>query len=138
MRRVLIVDDEPIIVQGLVSVLSESGLDIDLYSAYSGEEALALLSETRMDIVISDVHMPGMDGLQLMSRIRADWPECRVIFLSGHSEFDTIYRAVQGDAVTFLLKTEGFDRIITTLENTILQLDQAQRHRETRQQLINQ
>lgn len=138
MRRVLIVDDEPIIVQGLVSVLSESGLDIDLYSAYSGEEALALLSETRMDIVISDVHMPGMDGLQLMSRIRADWPECRVIFLSGHSEFDTIYRAVQGDAVTFLLKTEGFDRIITTLENTMLQLDQAQRHRETRQQLINQ
>ena len=115
MRRVLIVDDEPIIVQGLVSVLSESGLDIDLYSAYSGEEALALLSETRMDIVISDVHMPGMDGLQLMSRIREDWPECRVIFLSGHSDFDTIYRAVQGDAVTFLLKTEGFDRIITTL-----------------------
>ena len=53
-RRILIVDDEPIIVQGLLSVLGECGLDVDLYSAYSGREALALLSETRMDIVISD------------------------------------------------------------------------------------
>ena len=69
MRRVMIVDDEPIIVQGLLSMLGESELDIDLYGAYSGEEALSLLSQTRMDIVVSDVRMPGMDGFQLMNKI---------------------------------------------------------------------
>ena len=86
MRRVLIVDDEPIIVQGLLSVLGESGLDIELYSAGSGPDALKLLEDKRMDIVVSDMAMPGMDGLQLMNHIHRDWPDCRVIFLSGHSE----------------------------------------------------
>ncbi|MBR3107832.1 MAG: response regulator [Clostridia bacterium] len=138
MRRVLIVDDEPIIVRGLLSVLEDSGLDIDLYKAYSSEEALAILSDTRMDIVVSDVRMPGMDGLQLMEHINRDWPECRVIFLSGHSEFDSIYRAVRGAAVTFLLKTEGFDKIVSTLRETIDRMDQAQRNQETRNQLLAQ
>lgn len=119
-------------------MLGECGLDVDLYSAYSGSDALALLSETRMDIVISDVAMPGMDGLELMGRIHADWPECRVIFLSGHSEFDMIYRAIQGEAVTFLLKTEGFDKIISTLRETITDLERTQRQRETQALLSDQ
>ena len=138
MRRVLIVDDEPIIVRGIVSVLEDSGLDTDLYKAYSGEEALRILAETRMDIVVSDVKMPGMDGLQLLEHINREWPECRVIFLSGHSEFDSIYRAVQGDAVTFLLKTEGFGKIVSTLRGTIEALDQAQKNLETKHQLLAQ
>ena len=138
MRRILIVDDEPIIVQGLLSMLGESELDIDLYGATSGEEALALLAETRMDIVVSDVYMPGMDGFQLLSRIHEDWPECRVIFLSGHSDFDMIYRAVQGEAVSFLLKTEGFDKIIATLRDTIQDLEHFQHHREIQERLSNQ
>ena len=118
MRRILIVDDEPIIVRGLLSVLGERLPDVDLYSAGSGMEALSLLAETRMDIVVSDMAMPGMDGLQLMKRIHADWPECRVIFLSGHNEFDMIYQAIQNEAVTFILKTEGFDKIIAALRDT--------------------
>ena len=138
MRRVLIVDDEPIIVQGLWSVLEDSGMELDLYRAYSGEEALDILAENRMDIVISDVRMPGMDGLKLMEHIHREWPECRVIFLSGHSEFDIIYRAVQGDAVTFLLKTEGFGKIISTLQDTIQKLDQAQKNLETQHRLLAQ
>ena len=138
MRRILIVDDEPIIVQGLLSRLGESDLDVDLYGANSGEEALSLLAETRMDIVVSDVRMPGMDGFQLLSRIHEDWPECRVIFLSGHSDFDMIYRAVQGEAVSFLLKTEGFDKIIATLRDAIQELERFQRHQETQERLSTQ
>ena len=138
MRRVLIVDDEPIIVQGLLSVLGESGLDIELYSAGSGPAALKLLEDKRMDIVVSDMAMPGMDGLQLMNHIHRDWPDCRVIFLSGHSEFDMIYQAIRGEAVTFLLKTEGFDRIIATLRSTLEEIDRNQLHQETQEQLIAQ
>ncbi|MDD2648782.1 MAG: response regulator [Eubacteriales bacterium] len=119
MKRVLIVDDEPIIVEGLLAVLSaQKDMDLDLYGANSGAEALALLSEVRMDAVISDIRMPGMDGLALMEKIHADWPQCRVIFLSGYNEFDTVYQAMQSRAVTFLLKTEGFDKIISVLKQT--------------------
>ncbi len=124
MRRVLIVDDEPIIVEGLLSVLSaEKELELDLYGANSGPEALSLLSEVRMDMVISDIRMPGMDGLALMEKIHADWPQCRVIFLSGYNEFDTVYQAMQSRAVTFLLKTEGFDKIISVLKETFEDID---------------
>ncbi|MBR5108864.1 MAG: response regulator [Clostridia bacterium] len=135
MQRILIVDDEPIIVRGLLSVLGERLPDADLYSAGSGMEALSLLAETRMDIVVSDMAMPGMDGLQLMKRIHADWPECRVIFLSGHNEFDMIYQAIQNEAVTFILKTEGFDKIIATIQDTIRDIELAQRHRNLEEQL---
>ena len=138
MRRILIVDDEPIIVQGLLSAVSERMPEADLYSAYSGEDALRLLSETRMDIVLSDMAMPGMDGLQLMERIRSQWPECRVIFLSGHSEFDMMYRAIRGKAVTFLLKTEGFDRIVSVLRDTVKSLDSDEEHREALDRLSAQ
>ena len=138
MRKVLVVDDEPIIVRGLLSRLEDSGLDIDLYKAGNGEEALGILAETRMDIVVSDVKMPGMDGLQLMEHINRQWPECRVIFLSGHSEFDSIYRAVQGAAVTFLLKTEGFGKIVSTLRETIEKMNQAQKNQEIQHQLTAQ
>ena len=91
-----------------------------------------------MDIVVSDMAMPGMDGLQLMNHIHRDWPDCRVIFLSGHSEFDMIYQAIRGEAVTFLLKTEGFDRIIATLRSTLEEIDRNQLHQETQEQLIAQ
>lgn len=138
MRRVLIVDDEPIIVQGLLNALRKSKLDIELYDAGSGEEALHLLSQTRMDIVISDVRMPGMDGFELMKRIHEDWPDCRVIFLSGHSDFDMVYRAVQGEAVSFLLKTESFEKIIETLRDAISDLENALHQRETQAKLSAQ
>ena len=138
MRRILMVDDEAIIVKGMLSVMEKSGLDAEVYSALSGPEALEILSQKRMDIVVSDMAMPGMDGLELMRHIHAQWPECRVIFLSGHSEFDMIYQAIQGEAVTFLLKTEGFDRIIATIRDTMEKMERQERNQALEGELIRQ
>ena len=49
-------------------------------------EALNILDKVRIDVVLSDIHMPGMDGIQLLKRIKEQWPECRVILLTGYSE----------------------------------------------------
>ena len=117
MRRVLIVDDEPIIVQGLVSVLSESGLDIDLYSAYSGEEALALLSETRMDIVISDVHMPGMDGLETARLLLQRHPDARIVMISSLAYDDTIDEAKRIGTLGFVYKPFDGDQVLLSINN---------------------
>jgi two-component system, response regulator YesN len=124
MYRMLIVDDEAIITDGLYEVFENlQHLELDLYKAYSGPEALQLCQRMRPDIVLSDIRMPEMDGLQLLERIRGMWPKCRVIFLTGHNEFSYIYTAIQYDSVGYLLKTEGYDRIIQVVEQTLADLD---------------
>ena len=123
MYRLLIVDDEEIIVNGLFEIFSSmKNLDLDVYKAYSGEEAIEWLHRTRMDIVLTDIRMPGIDGLQLLEEIRKNWPGCRVIFLTGHDEFTYVYRAIQHTGVSYILKTEDHDKVIETVENAVQEI----------------
>ena len=116
MYRILIVDDEEVIVNGLYSMLSNfNTMELDVYKAYSGEEAIQWLARTRMDIVLTDIHMPEINGLQLLKEIKTRWPWCRVIFLTGHNEFEYAYKAIQYNGVRYLLKTEGYNKIIKTV-----------------------
>lgn len=120
MYRLMIVDDEEIIADGLYEVFNNlESLELEVYKAYSSEEALSLLHRIRMDMVLSDIRMPGMDGLQLLSRIRGTWPECKVAFLTGYNDFDYIYEAIQYDGVHYMLKTEGYGKIIAYIEKTV-------------------
>ena len=81
MYRLLIVDNEEIIVNHLYEIFRGiDHLDLDVYKAYGGEEAIEWLNRTRIDIVLTDIDMPHIDGLQLMEEIYRSWPQCRVIF----------------------------------------------------------
>lgn len=120
MYRLLIVDDEEIIVNGLHEIFSGlKELDLDVYKAYSGEEAIDWLRRTRIDVVLTDINMPEIDGLQLLEEIKRSWPQCRVIFLTGHSEFEYIYQAIHHPGVNYILKTEEYEKIIGTVEKAI-------------------
>jgi two-component system, response regulator YesN len=120
MYRLLVVDDEAVIADGLCEVLQGvPELELDVYKAYSGHEAVKLFDKTRFDIVLTDIRMPEMDGLQLLEEIRAKWPKCRVIFLTGYHEFSYVYTAIQHEAVNYLLKTEGYDKVIQTVAQTV-------------------
>lgn len=128
MYRLLIVDDEEIITDSLYEVFSQlMPEDLDVCKAYSAKEALKWLSRTRIDIVLTDIRMPGMSGLELSEEIRQMWPRCRVIFLTGHSEFDYAYRAMQIPNIRYLLKTEGYGRIIDTVEEVIQEIRQGEK-----------
>lgn len=123
MYRLLIADDEEIIVNGLYDVFSSlENLELDIYKAYSGEEAIQWLGRTRIDIALTDINMPEIDGLQLLDEIKKRWPWCRVIFLTGHSEFNYAYKAIQYSNVRYLLKTEGYEKIIKTVESVVQEL----------------
>jgi two-component system, response regulator YesN len=132
--RMLIVDDEEIITDGLFDVFSQLNLDLDLYKAYSGEEALDWMNKTRVDIVLSDIRMPGMDGLELMKNIRKNWLHCKIIFLTGYNDFDYVYQAIQTPGVSYLLKSEEYDRIIKAVTDAIHELENSLRFQNLIQQ----
>jgi len=126
MHRLLIVDDEEIITDGLYEVLSKLIPDqLDVCKAYSAKEALEWMSRTRIDIVMTDIAMPGKNGLELSEEILTYWPRCKVIFLTGHSEFDFAYRAFQMPDVRYLLKTEGYAKVTEAVRGALLDIQRS-------------
>lgn len=124
MYRMLIVDDEDIITDGLYETFSQWRPDqLDICKAYSAAEALGWMARTRIDIVLTDIRMPGMSGMELTEHIRAHWPRCRVVFLTGYSEFDYAYKAIQMPHVRYLLKTEGYAKVMETVGEVMQELD---------------
>jgi two-component system response regulator YesN len=131
MYRLLIVDDEPVFIDGLCNIFQEAKhLDLDICKASSGIEAMEVLSRIYIDIVITDIKMPGVNGLQLLDHIMKRWPSCRIIMLTGYDEFDYVYHAIQYKGVNYLLKTEGFDKIIRAVEDSIEDIEQNKRNNE--------
>ncbi|NQX47953.1 response regulator [Paenibacillus tritici] len=122
MYRMMIVDDEEIITDGLAVIFGKMDLGLDIYKAYSGQEALELLHRTRVDIVLSDICMPEMDGLELMEHIRRSWPQCKIVFLTGHSDFNYVYQAIQAPGVQYVLKNEGYPKLIEAVKRALQEL----------------
>ena len=80
-QNLLIVDDEYEILLGLEEMFRyEFDLEVDVYTANSAYEALELLDRVRFDVVLTDIKMPGMDGITLFERIKENWPRCKTVF----------------------------------------------------------
>lgn len=122
MHSLLLVDDEPMIVEGLYHNIhwEESGFS-DVYMAGSAEEALLILSRCRVDIVVADISMPGLNGIGLCERILAQWPLSKVIFLSGYRDFDYARRAVELGVYQYLVKPVRYEDIQATVEGALEQ-----------------
>jgi two-component system response regulator YesN len=123
MLRLLIVDNERLIVESLLDLFDRTDrIELEVYGAYSSVEALRLLDRTKIDIVLSDIRMPGMDGLELQREIVKKWPWCKVIFLTGYDDFEYIHQALRHGGLDYLLKSEGHDVIVHTVEKAAKQL----------------
>lgn len=102
MENILIVDDEPGIRQILTLSLADLGYTVT--SASSGEEALRLLEQATPDIVLADIKMPGIDGVDLLRRVKSQYPDIEVIMISGHGDMDLAIKSLQLQAVDFVTK----------------------------------
>lgn len=129
MYRILIVDDEPYAVEYLIELLSEH-MEIDAYKAYSGKEALALLAKTRMDIVFTDIRMPGMDGMELTRFVLDEWPETQVVILTGYGDYKMLYDLQKMKNVTYLVKTDEPQAIINAAQDAAHAIDESIRYDE--------
>lgn len=114
----MIIDDEPGIVDNLFLTLSRqdaSIFDMMIWKAYSAPEALRILEHNRIDIVITDIKMPGMTGIELVKQMRMYWKDCGVIFISGFSDYEYLQFALKNEAFDYLLKPVDDEHLMKVL-----------------------
>ena len=105
MYRVLIADDESIIREGLKKIVSWNSLGFEVAgTASDGRDAYRKINALKPDLCIIDIRMPGLDGLELISRIKKQNPGVKIIILTGYPEFEYAQKAVDLGVETFLLK----------------------------------
>lgn len=113
--RVLVVDDHAILRDGICSLLErQEGLNV-VGEAGNGREALARVEELRPDIVLMDVAMPEMDGLEATRRIKSAYPEIKVLILTQHDNQEYINPLLQAGASGYVLKRSGGREVVTAI-----------------------
>jgi DNA-binding NarL/FixJ family response regulator len=109
--RVLLADDHTLLRAGVRALLDQLPDVAVVGEATSGTEALALVEEHRPDILLADITMPGMSGLEVAERVARDFPETRTIILSMHTEKEYAIKALRAGAVGYLVKDAGTDEL---------------------------
>ncbi len=124
MYSVFLVDDEPIVLEGIRTKIDwESSGFTFAGEATDGEIALSMIHEIKPDILITDIKMPFMDGLQLASSIKKTQPWIKIIILSGHDEFDYAKKAISIGIEDYILKPFTSEEIISSLQKAAAQID---------------
>lgn len=114
---VLIVDDEATILQSLSGILSDEGYET--LTAPNGYEALKIIEEQSPDIVLLDIWMPGMDGIETLQEIKRTNPFLQVIIISGHGTIETAVRATKLGGYDFIEKPLSFEKVVVTINNAL-------------------
>lgn len=117
MYNLLIIDDEPLILESLYQmVLKQKKDQLYLFKATNGLQALELFEKHHIDIMMTDICMPGMDGIRLREIVLEHWPDCQTIFLTGQKEFALARRAVMPGVISYVLKTEEDSAILSAID----------------------
>lgn len=123
MYQLLIVDDEAHVVERLAGTIDWNKMEIEhVYKAFSAYEALTLLNQFSIDIVLTDIQMPGMSGLELIAEIGRTWEKTKCILLSGHSDFKYAKEAILHHTEDYLLKPVTEKDLLQTVERVIEKL----------------
>src|SRR5438067_7650233 len=112
--RLLIVDDHPLTRDALASLLAQHGFDV-AGQASDGTEAIELAAGLEPDVILLDLSMPGLDGLDALPRLREAAPDCEVVVLTADGTEENLLAAIRGGAAGYLLKSEPPERIVAFL-----------------------
>jgi DNA-binding NtrC family response regulator len=130
---ILIVDDEPVVRDSLVHWFTEEGYDLD--SASSANDALTKLAGREFDLVIADIRMPGMDGIELLEKIRGEQLDTGVIVMTGYASVETAIRALKQGAFDYITKPFDPDDLSVVVRNALEQHRLRRENRILREQL---
>lgn len=116
---IVVVDDHPVVRNGLVALLGTiPGFEV-VGDAADGETAVQVVQKVEPDVVLMDVRMPGMDGVEATRRIRAQAPGCRVLILTMHDDDATVFTAMKAGAQGYLLKEAEQDDIVRAVHAVV-------------------
>jgi DNA-binding NtrC family response regulator len=112
--HVLLVDDESELLESLQRILERRRMEV--HTAQTGDKALELLKDTFIDVVVLDVRMPGMDGLEVLERIKKDFPTVEVILLTGHPSVDNAIKGIKLGASEYLIKPAKEEALVNIIQ----------------------
>jgi two-component system nitrogen regulation response regulator NtrX len=133
LHSVLIVDDEPGIRESLTGVLQDEGYVV--HAVESGEAGLEFLGRHNCDVILLDIWLPGMDGIQALEKIQAIEDPPIVIMISGHGTIESAVRSTKLGAFDFIEKPLSIDKTLLTLKHAVEQLTLATQNRQLREEL---
>jgi two-component system nitrogen regulation response regulator NtrX len=116
-RSILIVDDEESIIQSLDGILSDEGFEVQ--SASDGRGALDAIEEDLPDIVLLDIWMPEMDGIEALVKIKEAHPNLQVVMMSGHGTIETAVKATKLGAYDFIEKPLSLEKVLLAIQNAL-------------------
>jgi two-component system sensor histidine kinase ChiS len=120
-RTALIVDDEPDFIESLEWQLKKRGYEV--FSAASGDAALDILRSEGVDILVADIRMPGMDGIELIRRAEGLDPDLQSIVITGHGGVDTAIEAMRLGAINYLRKPVGMEELDISIQKGLEKRD---------------
>lgn len=127
MMRIVVVEDEIRIREGISRLLKKLNEEYEIVgAAENGQEGLALIRELKPDVVITDIRMPVMDGLEMLDRLYQENAGTKAIVLSAYSEFEYARKAMQSGVTEYLLKPISFGEFSRALTNIRHQLEKEQ------------
>ncbi|PIE69525.1 MAG: hypothetical protein CSA21_02025 [Deltaproteobacteria bacterium] len=113
----LLVDDEEAFLQSASKVLQRKGVTV--LTANRGTKALEILAEQSVDVIIMDVTMPGLDGIETLERIRARYPEAKVILLTGHASMESAAQGMEHGAAGYMVKPVDLHALLTKAKQSV-------------------
>lgn len=121
MYNLLLVDDEKLIRDGVSELLSMAFPELNITTAPSAVDAVAVFEKRKVDLAILDIQMPQMTGMDLYDILRERWPHCKLIFLTGYLEFDYVYKVHQH--ARYVLKAEDDNKIVEAVRDSLNELE---------------
>jgi two-component system, response regulator YesN len=136
MYKLLIVDDEPIIADSLQLLFNGiQTLPLKVFAVYNAYEAIDVLKKEQIDIVLTDIQMPGMNGIELHKKICQEWKQCKTVFLTGFNDFSYAQQILRnGGSIDYVLKNEDDDVIVEAIQKAINLKEQENQEKERKKQ----